>query len=161
MSWVKELCILTLFAIVAVGVDAIDPRQDLGHHGIELSRNLATDAAIFEHEAGQGLVFDDGNLVLAGDFADAQSVEAGAFGDDDGGFHGFFIVTEGDGEMGWISHNHISLRHFRKHPAFGEGLAAAALVGLDERVALGVFGFVLKLLAGHFEFLVGLPKLVP
>src|SRR4051794_19414461 len=50
---------LILLGVITVAIHPVDPGQDLRHRRIKLSRNFATYLAIFEHDAGQGLVFQD------------------------------------------------------------------------------------------------------
>ena len=73
--------------------------------------------------------------------------------------HGLFVITQGDGDMGWIGHNDIGLRDFRKH------LALCVMAWRRRRCWALTWGlpsvflhFVLELLLGHFEVLVGLPN---
>jgi hypothetical protein len=69
---------LVLFGVVPIAVHAIDPGEDLCDGGVELGGDLRPHLAILEHQPGQGLVFDERNLMLLGNFADALRVEAGA-----------------------------------------------------------------------------------
>src|ERR1700722_13747537 len=72
---------LILFREIAVTVDAIDPRENFRDRRIQLSRNLATDAAVFEQHPRQRNVFHDWHLMLLRQLADFLCVQTNAFCD--------------------------------------------------------------------------------
>ena len=148
-----------LLTIIAVGVDPIDVGEDLSHCDIQLSRNFATHAGMFEKQAGEGLVFEDGNLMLLGDFADAQGVQARAFRHDPRRGHAAPVVAQSDREMRRVGDDHIGLRHFREH-LLHAARPATTHAGLHLGIAFLVLRLVLDLFLGHLEILVRAPELV-
>ena len=147
-----------LVEVVTVG--AVDIAENLGDGLIKLGGDGFADLTEFEERTGDGVVFDRGDFEFRTDGFDALGEAVVALGENDrGGVHAA-LVFEGDGVVGRVGDDHIGLRHIGEHLALEEASGHGALGHFHIRVALGLALFVLDLLLGHHQVLLGLFELV-
>ena len=125
-----------------------------------LRRDFLVDVDSVEQGPRQGRIFDQRNLMLAGQFANPQSHLIGALGDHQRGRHGALVIFHGDREMGWVGNHHISGWHRLHHSLAGALGANLAQAGAHLGVALGLLKLVFDLLKSHAHLLHELIALV-
>src|SRR5690606_13977675 len=92
-------------------------------------------------------------VMLSGDFTDAQGHVIGALGDYARRAVFFFLVRQRHREVAGAGDDHIGLGHLAHHAAAVAGLLYLADLGFYVGVAIGVLVFLALLLFGHAQVL--------
>ena len=104
-----------------------------------------------------GNILNQGNIVLAGNFSDAQGQMIGALRHHPGRIHLAPMIGQGHGDVGRVGDHHICLGNFGHHTFSGCLLLNRSDTALDMRIAFALLEFFLLLLFGHFHFLFHFP----
>ena len=98
--------------------------------------------------------------MFSGELLDALGDLVVALREDDGRGHGFGVVFQCDGDVGWVGDDDVGLGDFLHHASLRHLALDLADLGFDQWVAFGLFEFFFHFLLGHHQILVLLVALI-